>query len=252
MKTDRIVLRPRAQAEAMDLGFYLARANWPTLAGLSVIAMLPVAALAALAYLWYPPLALLAVWWLKPSIDRPLLDLLSRDLAGSSAGIRDTLARRREWLRGGHLATLTFYRWHPARSAALPVWQLERLTGAARRRRARALAHGAGGSGGALGLMIGLFELVLLSGLIALAVWLLPFGGWDAANFFAALQWGVIGDAFWAVIAGAYAAVIVLIEPFYVAGGFGLYLNQRCRLECWDLEPVLRNLAAKHVVERAA
>lgn len=252
MKTDRIVLRPRGQAEAMDLGFHLARANWPALAGQCLLILLPVAAAAALAFLWHPPLALLALWWLKPLLDRPLLDLLGRDLTGAPTGIRDTWARRRQWLRGGLIATLTVFRLHPARSAALPVWQLERLTGADRRRRAKALAHGSGGSGAGLTLMALMFEAALLAALIALLVWLVPANGWDEFRFFATLEWGVVPDRFWAGLAVCYAAVLVLSEPFYVAGGFGLYLNQRCRLECWDLEPVLRNLAARHAVGRAA
>jgi hypothetical protein len=35
------------------------------------------------------------------------------------------------------------------------------------------------------------------------------------------------------------------LEPFYVGAGFGLYLNRRTQIECWDLEMVLRRLRAR-------
>jgi hypothetical protein len=45
-----------------------------------------------------------------------------------------------------------------------------------------------------------------------------------------------------------YAAVILVLEPFYVAAGFGLYLNRRTLLEGWDIEVALRRIAERHAV----
>jgi hypothetical protein len=42
-----------------------------------------------------------------------------------------------------------------------------------------------------------------------------------------------------------YAAAIAIVEPFYVAAGFALYLNRRTLLEGWDLELAFRRLAAR-------
>ena len=42
-----------------------------------------------------------------------------------------------------------------------------------------------------------------------------------------------------------YAAVIVFLEPFYVAAGFALYLNRRVELEAWDVEQELRRAFAR-------
>jgi hypothetical protein len=44
----------------------------------------------------------------------------------------------------------------------------------------------------------------------------------------------------------AYAAAVLVLEPYYVAAGFGLYLNRRTLLEGWDIEVALRRIAAKH------
>ena len=42
----------------------------------------------------------------------------------------------------------------------------------------------------------------------------------------------------------AYAAAISFLEPFYVAAGFGIYLNRRVELEAWDIEQEFRRAFA--------
>ena len=42
----------------------------------------------------------------------------------------------------------------------------------------------------------------------------------------------------------AYAAVVAFLEPFYVAAGFGMYLNRRVELEAWDIEQEFRRAFA--------
>jgi thiosulfate reductase cytochrome b subunit len=39
----------------------------------------------------------------------------------------------------------------------------------------------------------------------------------------------------------AYVAVVLFLEPFYVASGFAMYLNRRAELEAWDIEQELRH-----------
>jgi hypothetical protein len=46
--------------------------------------------------------------------------------------------------------------------------------------------------------------------------------------------------------AAGYAVAVLLLEPFYVAAGFGLYLNRRTLLEGWDIEVALRRIAERH------
>jgi hypothetical protein len=43
----------------------------------------------------------------------------------------------------------------------------------------------------------------------------------------------------------AYAAVVLFLEPFYVAAGFAMYLNRRAQLEAWDVEQELRRAFAE-------
>jgi hypothetical protein len=37
-----------------------------------------------------------------------------------------------------------------------------------------------------------------------------------------------------------YAMVLLFLEPFYVASGFGMYLSRRAELEAWDIEQEFR------------
>lgn len=252
MKTDRVVLRPRPQSEAMDLGFQLARANWPRLVGVALIALSGLTLVAAAAFLITPPLALLVIWWFKPSLDRPLLHLLASDLTGSVLSVREVYGQRPRWWSGGHLASLTVYRFHPSRSARLPIWQLERLSGNNRRQRARALGHGDRGGGLLLTLSAAAIELSLFASLATVFGWLLPGDLISALSLTNGHGLNFDAGTTWAALALTYLLTIMLVEPFYVAGGLGLYLNQRCRLECWDLQPVLRRIAQRHRGARAA
>jgi len=252
MQTERIILRPRAPGEAIDLGLLLARANWPALLGLILIGLLPLAGLAALAGLWSPVLSLIVLWWFKPALDRALLHQLSNDLLGRPAGLRAVLGQWRQWSQGGLLASLLWFRLHPARSAVLPIWQLERLTGARRARRSRVLAWNDRGAGSGLTFAVALIETALVFSLLVTLGALAPAAWTDGLAFW---DWLQIKDDFsdlWWVVALAYLPVMVLIEPFYVGAGFGVYLNQRCRLECWDLEPDIEALVERHQARRAA
>jgi len=59
-------------------------------------------------------------------------------------------------------------------------------------------------------------------------------------GLFEILQMASVADAL------VYAAAIFFLEPFYVAAGFGLYLNRRTLLEGWDIEVALRRIAERH------
>jgi hypothetical protein len=43
---------------------------------------------------------------------------------------------------------------------------------------------------------------------------------------------------------GAYVLTVLFLEPFYVAAGFGMYLNRRAELEAWDIEQEFRRAFA--------
>ena len=42
-----------------------------------------------------------------------------------------------------------------------------------------------------------------------------------------------------------YLFAVCVVEPFYVAGGFGFYINRRIYLEGWDIDLTFRKLASR-------
>jgi hypothetical protein len=79
-------------------------------------------------------------------------------------------------------------------------------------------------------------EFALVLSLISLTVWLAPK---QAELSWTALLSGAGMPKVLALTVG-YAAAVAFLEPFYVAAGFGMYLNRRVELEAWDIEQEFR------------
>ena len=237
-------LRPRSAWEAMDLGLAMLQRWWRLvyqphailLGGLLSIAFLAAWRLDA------PWVALVLLWWLKPMYDRLALHVLSRAVFGEALATRAALGGAREWLSSGMVMALTLGRFDLARSFNLPVRQLEGQRGAAARERRGLLGRRARGNAVWLTVVCLHFEAVLYWSFGMAATLLLPASGIDTRDFFEALR---SGEAWTYADVIAYAAAILVLEPFYVAAGFALYLNRRTLLEGWDLEVALRRLAAR-------
>lgn len=239
----RLDLRPRSNAQGLDLGFALLHAGGGDAWRAWLALWLPVSALAvAISWLW-PQLALgwLLPWWLRPLLERAPLHVLSRQVFGEQASWRAALRAWPRELGGGWLRMLTWWRpFMAGRGLHQPVWVLEQARGAvATARRATIARQGTGGAAFVFGCACALFELVLMTGIIALASLFLP---GDTPNPFAlfALR---DNDALQAALStGAWCLAGAVIGPVYTACTFTLYLNRRATLEAWDLEIVLRQL----------
>lgn len=248
-----IALRRRSAWEAMDLGLSMLQRWWRLVyvPHLLVAAAVTGAAFAAGGWLDRPWVALLIVWWMKPLNDRVVLHVLSRAVFGEQQGWRAVFANAGQWLRTGLFAQI-FFRWWPdlARSFYLPVRQLEGGRGAQARTRRSQLGRRMHGYAVWLTLSCMAFEwLVLYFSLGLLAELLMPAKALDGRDMLEALFEG----GFWTWDdALAYAAAIAILEPFYVAAGFGLYLNRRSALEGWDIEVALRRIAERYAAAVAA
>jgi hypothetical protein len=216
------------------------------------VTFVPVAAMVMYALRDEPALAALLLWWLKPVFDRIVLHVLSRAVFGDEVPVRRLPADWREYLSPGLAPGQLWGRIDLARSFDLPVWQLERVSGgAARTRRAvlqkRARYHAVWLTG-----MCAIFESIVILGLLLLvselATPVKASSGWMLERLFgtgaSVPDWGI-------EITLAYALAVTAIEPFYVAGGFALYLNRRTLLEGWDIELELRRCAARLADARA-
>jgi hypothetical protein len=246
-----IALRRRSPWEAMDLGLSMLQRWWRQVYAAHFLVALPLMA-AAIATGWFLGrawVALLAIWWLKPVYDRVVLHVLSRAVFGELQGARAALASAKEWLGTGLFMALTFGRFDPARSFNLPVRQLEGQAGRAARARRGVLARRVRSYAIWLTLVCQHLEILVLMGSFGLlAKLVLPARADEAKSLFAVL-FGDSDDAgslFSFEDAFAYAAAVLLLEPFYVAAGFALYLNRRTLLEGWDIEVALRRIAERH------
>ena len=246
-----VALRRRSPWEATDLGLAMLQRWWRPVYAAHALVVVPVAlVLVALGWafdaVWA---AMLAFWWLEPLYDRVVLHVLSRAVFGELSRPLSVLRSWRDW-KGGLLAALALrvLVWDLARSFNLPVRQLEGSRGREARERQRLLGRRARGQAVWLTMVWLHFEAALLLSAGAMTGLLLPAGlerapGGDnpvLAGLTDLMKMASVSDAL------IYAAVILFLEPFYVAAGFGLYLNRRTLLEGWDIEVALRRIAERH------
>lgn len=241
-----IALRPRTQGEACDLGVALvrghARSIWrcfaPVFLVVAVLAMCTVDLSG-----WAP---VLVVFWLKPWLDRSLLFVMSRAVFGEATHWRD-LWRARGHVWGGQLLrTLLWRRFSPWRAYTQAIEQLEAQRGGARRKRAKLMLNDNRGAATALQTAFAHAEAVLSYGLVALLWWFAPENrSGDVWDWFFRPEAHAAGQlALDVVVAASYMAVVLFLEPFYVAAGFAMYLNRRVVLEAWDIEQEFRRAFA--------
>ena len=232
-----IALRPRPMAEAADLGAELvrrhARSVWCTF--LPVYLVLLALALCTVEIAgWLPGLL---IFWLKPWLDRSLLFTLSRAVFGQGTRWADLWQHRRAVWGGQLLRTLLWRRFSPWRSFTQAIEQLEGQRGGARRKRRNQLLRARRGAAIGMQLVFAHVEVALYFGLLSLLVWFAPEG--DTKEVMGWLV-NASGTGESLLVAVAYAIVVGVLEPFYAAAGFAMYLNRRVELEAWDIEQEFR------------
>ncbi len=236
-----IKLRPRNPWEGIDLGFMLAREWFLPLWLLWMVSAVPVMLVLTLTPipLW---LAGLLLWWCKPLYEPPLLYWLGQRLFGERPSWRDLRGAWRRVVLPQLFANLTWRRLSPTRSFVMPVSVLERLRGKARAQRIQVLSRRSNAAGWLT--LIGIhFEAAFQIGFFVLLGLLIPpeVIGDFWKNYF--LTPGRTGEWMQQIVS---LVSMSLVAPFYVAGGFALYLTRRSELEGWDIELGLRRLAQRH------
>ncbi len=232
-----IRLRPRTNMEAADLGVRLCQSSARSVFACYWMVALPTAALTMVTYWIEPWLPGLALWLAKPWLDRTILFVLSRAAFGQTTSLADLLqARRQLWWRQ-LISTWTIRRLSPWRSFTQPVYQLEGLRGRRLHKRVAKIRHGRTGAAALMTSIFATAEPLLTMGLLSLAFWLTPKGYEPDLG---KLWQGQASAASQLGIQGAYAAVVLFLEPFFVAAGFAMYVNRRVELEAWDIEQEFR------------
>jgi hypothetical protein len=235
-----LVLRPRTTWEGCDLGVRLLQSRLGSVFFCHLSVALPLFAIAISTFEIAGWLPALLIWLSKPWLDRTTLFALSRALFGESTHPADVWqAQRAVWWRSLP-ATLTLRRLSMSRSFTLPIVQLEGLSGASLRARLRQVAQRHRLVARAATLVFLAAELALTASLVSLLAWLSPHhGSWQMNNLLP-----FTSETLSQALTVAYAAAVAFIEPFYVAAGFGMYLNRRVELEAWDVEQEFRRAFA--------
>jgi len=250
-----VALRPRSSWEAMELGTALLRRHAGATWRPWLLATLPLFALcnAAAWMLGRQWLAALLMWWLKPLFERIALYVLSRGVFGRAPGVAETLRAQWRFGAGAMPGYLLWRRFSPARSLLMPVDLLEGSAAAQRRARRRVIGGPAYAQAALLTWTCWLFELGLALGAVstvflAIPVDLLPD---SLRSFWTMLRAGTPLPVQLGFNAALWLAATV-VGPFYVAAGFGLYLNRRTETEAWDVELAFRRLRERLLARAAA
>jgi hypothetical protein len=235
-----LTLRPRSMWEGGDLGVRLLHFKMRSVYACYLAVAVPTFLACLATYPLEPWLPALLVWLAKPWLDCAILFALSRALFGESTGLADLWAARGRVLRPD-LLTLLLMRLSASRSFKLPIVQLEGLSGRAQRDRVRQLTVRHRAVARAMTLAFANAEMALCLSVLMLRVMLAPHVLGLAGNWLTGLataQPGLVSSI-------AYAGAVAFLEPFYMAAGFGLYLNRRVELEAWDIEQEFRRAFAR-------
>lgn len=237
-------LRKRSGFEAIDLGYAMVLAWRRDIFPVWASVYLAAALLINLICFAKPLVATFVIWWLKPAFDRLILHVLAGAAFGAPPGMTATWRALPSLLTGsGMFAALTWRRFDGARSFSLPISQLEQQSGKAATSRRTVLGREGRGTAVWLTIISAHFEVLLVLSIYAFAEMFLP-GNASSINPF---RWIVESPPDWLqwLLNFFSVCVVLLLEPFYVAAGFALYLNTRTTLEGWDIE-----LAFKRMSER--
>lgn len=244
----KINLRPRTPWEGIDLGFMLARQWFLPLTLLWLITALPLFVIFNLLFRESLLTAAVLTWWCKPVYEPLLVYWLGQRVFGQNPDLRAMIRLCWKVIRPQLLANLTWRRFAAARSFVMPVAVLEGLRGKERGARLQVLTRQQ--QAAAWLTLIGIhFEMILEIGFLLLLVMMMP----------QELQWLNMEELMfqpngWQEWLQQFTGLLAMavIAPFYVAGGFGLYLTRRGELEAWDVEMALRGLAERVRQKRLA
>ena len=244
-----MLIRQRSEWESVDLGFTLLQHVWRTLFPAWLLMILSAAAFCVLLipedYIW---ISGLLIWWIKPLFDRVLLHILSHNLFGKQLSIADVFSALPQLVRHtGLFSALTWRRFSFSRSYNLPIWQLEQLRGSALSERKELLYLQGHSAAVALTISCVLLELIIVLSLFALLIVFDPTGqAWEhLKGIFTGSSGSDMEYLFSLFDLSTQVIAIIIIEPFFVAAGFTLYLNRRTQLEAWDIEITFRSLGER-------
>jgi hypothetical protein len=236
-------LRPRTPMEAADLGARLCQSASRSVYACYAMVALPTLAVSLATFEIAPWLPGVLIWCAKPWLDRTILFVLARAAFGQHTTPADVWrARQQVWWRRAWF-TWSVRRLSPWRSLTEPVYQLEGLPIREAGARVRQIKRRSVGSAFLMTQTFYLTETLLFAAMLSLLFWFAPAArAPSVASIISAEAGSPLVILAWQL---AYACVVLFLEPFYVAAGFGMYLNRRAELEAWDIEQEFRRAFAQ-------
>ncbi|MCL1813016.1 MAG: hypothetical protein FWG29_05790 [Treponema sp.] len=239
-----VLFRRRSGWEAADMGVLLWRTNcFPILffMGLPLIILFAVSQITArMETNWLFQITLLAIWWIKPLLDRFCLHVVSIRFFEPHASFRRLFRGLGKTLKTGLAGDLLWRRLSPFRSACMPLRVLERLNGKNYKRRKQLLARNGLGFGLPLTLICIGMVLTLNAGELVFFHSILNMIKGENISLF---EFFSEENNF---VSSLYLLNEILVETLYVAMGFSLYINSRVETEGWDIELLFKTCVEKN------
>ncbi len=262
----RVAIRPMSTAQAVDLGFMMARnwfvPLWQIWMGMALPVFLVYLAVlfwdigfndtsnsyGSDDYLNLPFFAVLLFWWLKPLYEKPMVNWLGSALFGDAPTVKDTIKQGWKSSRQYSGKLLLRQRLSLSRQLILPILQLEHPDNIQFNHRLRLLQRGQGGGVSWHTIIMLHIEWVLSLGLIAFFTSLVPEQYLSFDNLMLYLE----TSERWFQVLSALVSFMAMsvVAPFFICGGFAVYLTKRCLLEGWDIELTFKQLANRYQQSR--
>ncbi|MBN1798122.1 MAG: hypothetical protein JW822_06080 [Spirochaetales bacterium] len=233
-------IRNRSKWEAMDLGIILIRKFYRPIYIAWLVVTFPIMIALCVIFQGYSWIPILILWWLKPFFDRFPLYFSSRIFFGETPRFKQAIKQLPGFVFNNLLFDLTILRFSPWRSLLMPAKRLEGLKFKQRTKRIAVLSKTVRGWAALLTVVCLVFEVGLfLSWYFFLYILFMTSIIVPADIFRQTEFWKYCLQVF------LYYLSLSIIEPFYVAGGFALYINRRIFLEGWDIELVFRHMKSR-------
>ncbi|MBF0198014.1 MAG: hypothetical protein HQL32_09895 [Planctomycetes bacterium] len=241
-----IEVRSREVWESFDLGTKLIQEYWNLIYKPWLIICLSWVLLLFLIFNQQPTIVSLIFWWTFPIAERIVLLILSRAVFSNHLSTKESLYLWVKNLGKGIFGTLLFYRLSSIRSFRMPVEILEGSERSKRESRIPRMLQGTNSGMSYFTILFAHLEGLIYVGLFFIILSFIPQALMPESKFqlhnldeFELPMW-----INW-MMNGVYFITIIIFRPFYVAGGFCLYLRQRIVHEGWDIELCFRSIGKR-------
>ncbi len=256
MKLDKLTVnvRPLRSFQAIDLGTMMARHWYLSLWSLWWQRMLPILIVVIIGFaikIWLLSsvsdawifVVWFLFWWLKPYAEVPMVIFLSQKLFDNQYNTQKAWQQTKALSSGFSVNLLTNYRLSLRRQMLMPIFILEQQSKKQTKQRLAILSQLQNNAISWHTIVFSFLEFCLYIGVIILILQLIP------QDMFVNEQLETLLNdmPFWLdmLLLLIYLFIISILSPFYIAGGFGLYICKRSLLEGWDIELKFRKLAGR-------